>query len=88
MAHMPRPAIPAARPICIHTPDRKEPNSLPRKTLDARNIVIVTDVKRKQLAQVDCGLLDMNWWSFRQTRRQMEKKGRRQPLNTCATKIT
>jgi hypothetical protein len=49
-------------------------------TLEARNSVIMTDDTRNTFAQPGCGEEDMNWGSLRQRRRQIEKKGRRQPL--------
>ena len=57
-------------------------------TLLARRRVIVTPMTRKMLCQPFWGFLSMNCSSLMQRRRQMEKKGRRQPLNTCATRIT
>ena len=57
-------------------------------TLLARRRVIVTPMTRKTLCHPFCGLLPMNCSSLMQSRRQMEKKGRRQPLNTWATRIT
>ena len=57
-------------------------------TLDARNRVMVTEARRKMFAQPGWGDGDMNWRSLRQRRRQVEKKGSRQPLKTCAIKIT
>ena len=57
-------------------------NILERITLLARKRVMVTETTRKTLAQPFWGEAPMNWGSLRQRRRQMEKKGRRQPLNT------
>ena len=57
-------------------------------TLLARRSVIVTPMTRKTLCHPFCGHLPMNCSSLMQRRRQMEKKGRRQPLNTWATRIT
>ena len=48
----------------------------------ARNIVISTLVTRHRLAHSGCGEVRMNCWSFRHRRRQVEKKGSKQPLNT------
>ena len=44
--------------------------------------VMVTAVARKQLDHPFCGADAMNCGSFKQINRQMEKKGRRHPLNT------
>ena len=87
-ANIPTPEAARASPILSPTPVIRLPNSFCRNTLAARNMVIVTEVKRKQLAGVDWGEAAMSFWSFRQTSRQMAKKGSRQPLNTCATRIT
>ena len=57
-------------------------NILERITLLARKRVMVTETTRKTLAQPFWGDAPMNWGSLRQSSRQMEKKGRRQPLNT------
>ena len=57
-------------------------NILERITLLARKRVMVTETTRKTLAQPFWGEAAMNWGSLRQRSRQMEKKGRRQPLNT------
>ena len=57
-------------------------NILERITLLARKRVMVTETTRKTLAQPFWGEAPMNWGSLRQRSRQMEKKGRRQPLNT------
>ena len=79
---IPSTVAPAAIPSFIPTPDSQTPNNFWRRTLEARKRVMVTEEKRKQLAQRDCGELDMNCWSLRQSSRQMEKNGSRQPLNT------
>ena len=57
-------------------------------TLLARRRVIVTPMTRNTLCHPFWGFLPMNCSSLMQRRRQMEKKGRRQPLNTWATRIT
>lgn len=57
-------------------------------TLEARKRVIVTEASRNRLAQPGWGEDDMNWRSLRQRRRQVEKKGSRQPLKTCAIRMT
>ena len=57
-------------------------NILERITLLARKRVMVTETTRKTLAQPFWGEEPMNWGSLRQRRRQMEKKGSRQPLKT------
>ena len=57
-------------------------NILERITLLARKRVMVTETTRKTLAQPFWGEAPMNWGSLRQRSRQMEKKGRRQPLKT------
>ena len=51
-------------------------------TLDARKMVMVTEMRRKMLAQPFWGELLMNWGSFKQVSRQMAKKGSKQPLKT------
>lgn len=56
--------------------------------MEARNTVMVTDVKRKQFAQAGWGELDINCGSFKQTSRQIAKKGSKHPLKTWATRIT
>ena len=55
---------------------------LERMTLLARKRVMVTERTRKMLAQPFWGEEPMNWGSLRQSKRQMAKKGRRQPLKT------
>ena len=57
-------------------------------TLLASRRVIVTPMTRNTLCHPFWGHLPMNCSSLMQRRRQMEKKGRRQPLNTWATRIT
>ena len=57
-------------------------------TLAARNKVINTEITRNTFAHPGWGAEDMNWGSFKQRSRHMEKKGRRQPLNVWATRIT
>ena len=70
------------------TPVNRLPNIFCRNTLDARNMVIVTEANRKQFAITDCGDRDMNCGSLRQMSSKMAKKGSRQPLKTCAIRIT
>ena len=53
MASMPRAEAPSARLSFIKTPLNRWPKIFCRKTLEARKRVMVTEVKRKQLAQVD-----------------------------------
>ena len=67
---------------------RNAPINFCVNTLAARMRVIVTDTTRKMLAHNFCGEADINWGSLRQMRRQIAKKGRRQPLNTWAIRIT
>ena len=66
----------------VWPPDMRCPNIFWMKTLDERNRVMETERKRKMLAQRFCGAAAINWGSLRQRRRQMEKKGSRQPLKT------
>ena len=59
-----------------------EPRIFWINTFDVRKRVMETETKRNMLAQPFWGDLLMNCSSLRQRRRRMEKKGRRQPLNT------
>ena len=57
-------------------------------TLLARNMVTNTLSTSRQLAHSGWGLAPMNWGSLIQSSSRVERKGRRQPLKTCATRIT
>ena len=75
-------ATPAAIPIFKKGSSSRCPKTFWRITLLVRKRVRLTEITRKMLAQAFCGEEDMNWGSLRQRRRQMAKKGRRQPLKT------
>ena len=75
-------ATPAAIPIFKKGSSSRWPKTFWRMTLLVRKRVSVTEMTRKMFAQAFCGEEDMNWGSLRQRRRQMAKKGRRQPLKT------
>ena len=88
-------AAPQARPSLRETMEHQEvlglqtaPNILVRTTLLARNIVIITATVRRMLAHRGWGLSPMNCSSLRQSSSRVEKKGRRQPLKTWATRMT
>ena len=57
-------------------------------TLEDRKSVMMTEMVRQILAQPRCGDDDIKCSSLIQRRRQIEKKGRRHPLNTWAIRIT
>ena len=88
MTAIPPAAHPTASPRRTETPVKTLPRTFCIITLEARKRVIVTEASRNRLAQPGWGEEDMNWRSLRQRRRQMEKKGRRQPLKTCAIRMT
>ena len=75
-------ATPAAIPIFKKGSSSRWPKTFWRITLLVRKRVRLTEITRKMLAQPFWGEEAMNWGSLRQRRRQMAKKGRRQPLNT------
>jgi len=52
------------------------------RTFEARKRVIPTEMMRATLDQPVCGEEAMKFSSLIQTRRQMEKNGSKQPLNT------
>ena len=81
-------ASPIATPSLPDTAVRIVPKIFWMMTLEARNSVMMTDDTRNTFAQPGCGEDDMNCGSLRQRRRQMEKKGSRQPLKVWATKTT
>ena len=75
-------ATPAAIPIFKKGSSSRWPKTFWRITLLVRKRVRLTEITRKMLAHAFWGEADMNWGSLRQRRRQMEKKGSRQPLKT------
>ena len=75
-------AIPPAIANLTYSESTRCPNIFCIITLDAKKMVIVTEIRRKMLAQPFCGELLINWGSLRQVRRQMAKKGSKQPLKT------
>ena len=75
-------ATPAAIPIFKKGSSSRWPKTFWRITLLVRKRVRLTGITRKMLAHAFWGEADMNWGSLRQRRRQMEKKGSRQPLKT------
>ena len=80
--------MPRASPSLVETLVIKWPSSFCRSTLAVKTKVRVTQRTRARLAGPDCGEADIRLLSLRQSRRQVEKRGRRQPLNTWATRIT
>ena len=58
------------------------PNTFDIIVLQVKNSVTMTTKTRKQLDHPFCGDCFMNWGSFRQIKRQVEKNGSRHPLNT------
>ena len=67
---------------------RRLPNIFCTMALLARNIVINTLNTSRMLAHSGCGLSPMNCSSLRQSSSSVEKNGSRQPLKTCATRMT
>ena len=59
-----------------------------RSTLAVNTKVRVTQATRGRLASPDWGEAAMNSRSLRQSRRQLANSGSRQPLNTCAIRMT
>ena len=87
------PAIPRtprarASPSLVATLEMRWPRSFWRSTLAVKTKVRVTQSRRARLAGPDWGEADMRVRSFRQSSRQLENRGSRQPLKTCATRIT
>ena len=76
--------MPPAIPNLMWIPSTRWPKTFWMITLDARKMVMVTEMRRKMLAQPFWGELLMNWGSFKQVSRQMAKKGSKQPLKTWA----
>ena len=66
--------------ICPSVADH--PNTFDIIVLQVKNSVTMTTKTRKQLDHPFCGDCFMNWGSFRQIKRQVEKNGSRHPLNT------
>ena len=85
---MPRTPRPKANPSLVATLVMRWPSSFCRSTLAVKTNVRVTQRTRARLAGPDWGEADIRVRSLRQSRRQLEKRGRRQPLNTWATRIT
>ena len=89
--HISRTAAPQAAPSLTLTQVsqvRRLPKIFWMMTLLARNMVIITLTTRRMLAHSAWGLSPMNCSSLRQRRSRVEKKGRRQPLKTWATRMT
>ena len=79
---MPRTPRPRASPSLVAVLVRKWPSSFWRSTLAVKTKVRVTHSTRARLAGPDWGEADMRLRSLRQSRRQLENRGRRQPLKT------
>ena len=75
-------AIHAAIISLIYTTLINDPTIFWMRTLEARKRVIPTEIMRAMLDQPVWGEEDMKALSLMHTRRQMEKKGSKQPLNT------
>ena len=67
---------------------KRVPKTFSMILLEPRNKVIVTDNIRTMFAQIGFGRLLINWGSFIHKSKQIEKNGKRQPLNTWAIWIT
>ena len=79
---------PVASPSLVYTLVRTLPSTFCSNTLAVKMKVRVTQMVMAMLARQDWGEEAMNCLSLRQRRRQLEKRGRRQPLNTWAIRMT
>jgi hypothetical protein len=79
---------PVASPSLRFTLVSTVPTSFWSNTLEVKMNVRVTQMIMAMLARPDWGEETMNCLSLRQRRRQVENRGRRQPLKTWAMRMT